>query len=1064
MNSAQKLIVEGCRLWAPPPDLTCSQWVDRYFHLSSESSAAHGKATCLSFQREPLDTISDPRVVRTVIKGPTQLLKCLSLDTPIPTPSGWTDNGELIPGDVVFDEHGVPCNVTAVGPVYYGKKCFRVKFDDGCSLVADADHLWDVYRWQSPGDGRVLRTTAEMYLDHRAKTHIVKTRARYRVAVAGSLKLPEATLPVEPYVFGAWLGDGTSHEAALTCDLRDGLLDQVRLAGIKAVVASVDKRRPHVAKIALGKCRADKDKTLCLRGHSRTPENTINRSHGCKTCASLTLQARRGGYTIPNTNTLEYAETLSGDLFRLGVLRNKHIPDIYLRSSDQQRRSLLQGIMDTDGTCSKKGICLLSVTNERLARDTVKLVRSLGLKPTLTESRAKLKGKDCGPLYIVFFTAYFEDAPFRLDRKRSRLRSIDHPGTRPTECRRRSIFSIEEVESVPVRCISVDSESHLFLAGDGLIPTHNTFSQQAAIGYFAHTDPGPILVLLPGDQQARDFSKERIAPMIRDTPVLRKIFRESKGTSSESTITEKLFDGGLLAIAGAGSARNLASRSIRILLCDEVDKYLPTIEGSALVLARERLATFMHRAKEVDTCSPTVEGSAIDREYENSDQREFYVPCPDCGHMQSMMLKFYKQVRWQQRDENGVQLTREQQARTARYHCEACDLPWDDGIRLQAVERGEWRAHLPFEGVAGFWLSALYSPWKQLSEIVLKYLKAKDNPDDLRAFVNTNLAENWTDKGDAPEWEILLARREDYPPGVVPAGGLFVTIGADVHPDRIEAEAVAWGKDRQSWSIAYEIFEGRTSEEHVWREFEAFTQRAFPHGPSGALMYVARVFVDSGFATNDVYSWVRTQPADRVVAIKGDDKGALPVSQPSPVDIDIGGKKISNGLRIQTIKISFFKAGFYADLKKRPPTEEEIEQGATFPPGYCHFPKDARNYGDEHFKQLCAEQLVTRRNARTKRVKQEWQATRDRNEALDARVYARAAAWAFGLDTAQKIHWDALEASLKPVVLEPEPRPVPQPNYEAIREQEQPAPRAADTWTEPNRQRQPWIERRNWFR
>jgi phage terminase large subunit GpA-like protein len=298
-----------------------------------------------------------------------------------------------------------------------------------------------------------------------------------------------------------------------------------------------------------------------------------------------------------------------------------------------------------------------------------------------------------------------------------------------------------------------------------------------AIGYMVHQDPGPILVSQPRDADAKAFSKERVAPMIRDTPVLRELFAPSKSRNSDSTIEEKFFTGGMLAITSAGSPANLARRAIRYLFCDEVDKYPAGAgsEGNPISLARKRLATFRHRRKEIMTCSPTVPGSEIDRAFENSDKREYFVPCPACGCEQSRMLRFHTRVRW-----DSKLPTREEQAQSARYHCEACDAAWDDAARWKAVERGEWRAQAPSNGIAGFWISELYSPWKQLSEIVLDYLTKKDNVEDLKTFVNTSLAENWEDKGEAPEWEVLLSRREEYEVGTVPAGGLFLTAGVDV--------------------------------------------------------------------------------------------------------------------------------------------------------------------------------------------------------------------------------------------------------------------------------------------
>ncbi len=544
------------------------------------------------------------------------------------------------------------------------------------------------------------------------------------------------------------------------------------------------------------------------------------------------------------------------------------------------------------------------------------------------------------------------------------------------------------------------------------------------IGYFAHMDPGPILVLQPRDADAKAFSKERIAPMIRDTPALRGIFAEGKGRVADNTIEQKMFRGGMLAIASAGSAPNLARRAIRFLFCDEVDKYVSTQEGNPISLARKRLATFRHRAKEILTCSPTFEGSEIDRAYSQSDKREYYVPCPKCGHMQSLMGAFYKQVRFA---EFG---TVEERAASARYHCVACDAPWTEAGRKNAVERGEWRGG-DFNGVAGFWISELYSPWKTLAEIVHDFLTKKDNPSELQTFVNTSLAENWVEKGEAPEWETLSARREPYDPGTVPAGGLFLTCGVDVQRDRLECETVAWGRNRESWSVDYQIFEGRTSEPAVWAKLEEYRTRLFA-AEGGAELPISRMFVDSGdgTTTNDVYNWVRMQPQSQVQAIKGSDKGILPVGQPSPVDVTAGGKKIKAGLKIRMVNVSFFKAEFYADLKKRAPTDDEIAQGYGYPPGYCHFPSGG-NYGDEHYKQLCAEQLVSHRNRKTGRTKTEWQQMRARNEALDCRVYARAAAWDLGLDRMQDKHFKAYEAqieALKPrpkdAGTQPAPRPV----------------------------------------
>lgn len=589
-----------------------------------------------------------------------------------------------------------------------------------------------------------------------------------------------------------------------------------------------------------------------------------------------------------------------------------------------------------------------------------------------------------------------------------------------------------------------------------------------AIGYFAHMDPGPMLILQPRDADAKAFSKERISPMIRDTPVLKAIFAPSKAKKADNTLEEKFFTGGMLAITSAGSPANLSRRAIRFLFCDEIDKYPLSAgpEGNPISLARKRTATFRHKKKEILTCSPTVAGSEIDRAYENSDKREFFVPCPSCGHYQSMMLKFRTNVRWDE-----TRSSREEQAKTARYYCDECGGGWDDAARWNAVENGEWRATAPEHGIAGFWISELYSPFKTLGEIVLDYLTKKGVVEELKTFIQTSLAENWIEQGEAPEWETLLGRRDAYEPGTIPAGGLFLTAGVDVQRDRLEVEVVAWGRGKESWSVDYRIFEGRTSDLEVWKKLEEFRSKTYTNS-AGAEIPIQRMFVDSGdgTTTNDVYSWVRSQNSVQVAAIKGMDSG-IPIGVPTAVDVTLrGGKKLKHGLKIRTVNVSHFKGELYGFLKLRAPTAEELAQGWTFPPGFCHFPSGGL-YGDEHFRQLCAEQLVTVINKRTKRAKVEWQQVRARNEALDCRIYARAAAYDLGLDRCQEKDWRNLERQMG-VETPPPAAPVPiampavvtpAPKIEPKLEPQ----RAADPWRQaPARRASSWLgERtRGWIR
>ena len=306
------------------------------------------------------------------------------------------------------------------------------------------------------------------------------------------------------------------------------------------------------------------------------------------------------------------------------------------------------------------------------------------------------------------------------------------------------------------------------------------------------------------------------------------------------------------------------------------------------------------------------------------------------------------------------------------------------------LERGQWRARSPeITKIAGFHLSSLYSPvgWFSWEDAVDRFLVAKKNEELLKVWVNTVLGETWVDKGEAPDWEHLSERAEDYKIGCIPDDGLILTAGADIQKDRIEVEIVAWGKDKQSWSVDYRIFYGDPARAEIWNQLSALMQESFIHA-SGVSLQIMMLAIDSGYATQEVYNWVRKQPSARVMAIKGVTRSVSPLGSPSKVDVTYRGKRLRRGLRMWPVGVSILKSEFYHWLKL---TRDE---DGVYPSGYCHFPK----YNPEYFKQLTAEQLVTKMVKGY--PKREWQKIRDRNEALDCRVYARSAAIALGVE-----HW-----------------------------------------------------------
>ncbi|TAN55477.1 MAG: hypothetical protein EPN20_20195, partial [Magnetospirillum sp.] len=283
--------------------------------------------------------------------------------------------------------------------------------------------------------------------------------------------------------------------------------------------------------------------------------------------------------------------------------------------------------------------------------------------------------------------------------------------------------------------------------------------------------PGPVLAVQPTVEMAKRNSRQRIDTLIDESPILRERVKPARSRDAGNTMLSKDFPGGTLVMTGANSAVGLRSMPARYLFLDEVDAYPASAdeEGDPVALACARMATFAHRAKAFLVSTPTIRGlSRIEREFEASDQRRFFVPCPHCGEMQ--WLKFDR-LKW----DKG-------QPASVHYLCESCDPPITESAKAGMLTAGEWRATAVAEdpGTVGFHISALYSPpgWQSWESIVRMWETAQGNDDALRVFKNTVLGETWTESGEAPDWQRLYDRREAWANGTVPAGGLFLTAGA----------------------------------------------------------------------------------------------------------------------------------------------------------------------------------------------------------------------------------------------------------------------------------------------
>lgn len=516
----------------------------------------------------------------------------------------------------------------------------------------------------------------------------------------------------------------------------------------------------------------------------------------------------------------------------------------------------------------------------------------------------------------------------------------------------------------------------------------------ALAGYHIHQDPCAVMIVQPTIEDAEGYSKEEIAPMVRDCPVLNDLVGEARSKDSDNTILHKLFPGGSLSMVGANSARGFRRTSRRIVGCDEIDAYPQSAgaEGDPIKLAIRRTEYF-HNRKLVYGSTPTVAGrSRIERLFEQGDQRRYYVPCPHCDAMQ--VLKFAN-MKWPRGNPAA-----------AVYLCEACGAEIEYRHQRDMVNAGQWRPHAPFTGIASFhiWAAYSFSPNATWGQLCTEFVAVEHKPEELRTFVNTVLGETWQERGDAPEWQRLYQRRESYAIGACPLGVLFLTAGVDVQKDRLVYEVVGWGRGKENWSIDAGIIPGDISKPETGARLDALIGRQYL-SESGVQLPIAVAAIDSGYNTQAVYAYARRHPMPKVIAIKGVDTATVLIGAPRPVDVLVYGRWAKRGYKVWPVAGKVAKSELYAWLRIDPLTDEAREAGATLSPGFCHFPE----YGEDYFKQLTAEQLVPRKR-RNGFVSYEWEQLPNReNHYLDCRVYARAAAAVAGLDRLSEAEWFELE-------------------------------------------------------
>ena len=501
------------------------------------------------------------------------------------------------------------------------------------------------------------------------------------------------------------------------------------------------------------------------------------------------------------------------------------------------------------------------------------------------------------------------------------------------------------------------------------------------LGYFIQHDPCPMLMVHPSKEVAEEWSKERLADMLRSTPALDKIVSEgqeqSRGRKSESTLKLKIFPGGYLALGGANTPNTFARRTVRIAMGDDVDRFPAVIgdEGDPADLLENRTRTF-YDALTCFVSTPTLKNGRIDTLYSRSDQRRYLVACPRCGREDWIGWQDAKHFRvvFDNRDPS-----------TARLACpnEDCGAKLTESDRRTMIASGRWEATaVPAErGLVGFHLPAMLSTLGSISLEILveKWLSARERgTESLRVFINTYLAEGWENRGAKLDPNSLVLRKEDYGADVeVPAAAVAITAGVDVQDDRFELQVMAWGAGDERWVIDWRSIPGDPKKPDTRDALLEALKRKYAHA-SGAQLPIHATCIDSGFATDSIYDFVLAHQARRVFATKGiaGRTGEPIVGKPS--EKRYGRSK--RPVRLYPINVD--------DAKK------EIMSALGLPaagPGAIHFPSRVDTVDEEYFAQLCAEHAETRYNSMKVATHQVWVQDRERNEALDTAVLNLAA-------------------------------------------------------------------------
>lgn len=489
------------------------------------------------------------------------------------------------------------------------------------------------------------------------------------------------------------------------------------------------------------------------------------------------------------------------------------------------------------------------------------------------------------------------------------------------------------------------------------------------VAYHITNDPCSMLVVQPSIEDAMGYSKEEIQPMLAETPCLQGLVSDAKAKDGSNTILHKVFAGGVLSMIGANSPRGFRRISRRLVLFDEVDAMPASagVEGDPIKLGIKRTEYFWNR-KILAGSTPTIQDfSRIERMFQETDQRRYFVPCPHCGHEQYLR---WPQFKWRDND-----------PQTVYYECEKNKCAISHSEKRAMVEKGSFKPTAQGNSkYVGFhiWAAYSFSPNASWPQLVEEFLESKKDPETLKTFINTVLGEVWVEdyksKVDSNE---IMERAEFYKEWVVPESAVLLTAGVDVQDDRLEISIYGWAEGEEAWLVTHQVIYGDPSRRELWNQLDEMLLKPIKH-ESGALLYLASVAIDSGgHFTSEVYQYTRERKARHIFAVKGQSqKGKPPIGKAVKVDINYKNVVMKSGAEVYPMGSDTIKDTVYRRFRIRESGEGMIHYYLGLPP---HF-----------FEQLTSEK-PTSRVVKGFPVREWTKKPHARNEAWDCLVMAYAA-------------------------------------------------------------------------